>query len=261
MALKAGYIGTGGISGKHLKAMAAMKDKVEITALCDVFEESAKARADEFGGSVYTDYKKMLDAEDLDIAFICVPPDSHGEIEVDCAEKGLHMLVEKPVNLYMDDAIRANEAIKKAGVVTSVGYLAGYSNMDRALKNFLADKTIGMVVSERWGGVAGGLRPQHAKRDAGRATAPSLAHRPVLAGGRLCVGGILRGGLPAGAQTGASYGVECCDFLAHRFAGLGAGQQIWANWRGRRQPDCGSGDQPAVGNGHLVSLPGQVAQP
>ena len=156
MALKAGYIGTGGISGKHLKAMAAMKDKVEITALCDVFEESAKARADEFGGSVYTDYKKMLDAEDLDIAFVCVPPDSHGEIEVHCAEKGLHILVEKPVNLYLDDAIRANEAIKKAGVVTSVGYLAGYSNMDIALKNFLADKTIGMVVSERWGGVAGG---------------------------------------------------------------------------------------------------------
>ena len=155
MALKAGFIGTGGISGKHLNAMAAMEDKVEITALCDVFEEAAKARAEQFGGSVYTDYKKMLDDEDLDIAFICVPPDSHADIEVHCAEKGLHMLVEKPVNLYLEDAIKANEAIKKAGVVTSIGYLAGYSNQDRALRKFLADKTIGMIVSERWGGVAG----------------------------------------------------------------------------------------------------------
>jgi len=155
MALKAGYIGTGGISRKHLNAMSEMKDKVEITALCDVNEDAAKARAEQFGGKVYTDYRKMLDDEDLDIAFICVPPHVHGEIEVHCAEKGLHMLVEKPVNLYLEDAIRANEAIKKAGVITSVGYLAGYSNMDKALRSFLADKTIGMIVSERWGGVAG----------------------------------------------------------------------------------------------------------
>jgi predicted dehydrogenase len=155
MALKAGYIGTGGISGKHLRAMAEMKDKVEIAALCDVNEDAAKARAEEYGGKVYTDYRKMLDDEDLDIAFICVPPDSHGDIEVRCAEKGLHMLVEKPVNLYLEDAIKANEAIKKADVVTSVGYLAGYNNIDRAIKKFLADKTIGMIVSERWGGVPG----------------------------------------------------------------------------------------------------------
>lgn len=153
--LKAGFIGTGGISQKHLSAMAEMKDKVEIAALCDAREEAAKARAATYGGKVYTDYKKMLDDEDLNVVFICVPPDSHKDMEILAAQKGLHMLVEKPVNLYMDDAIRANEAIKKAGVVTCVGYTAGYSNVDQAIKKFLADKKIGMVSSERWGGVAG----------------------------------------------------------------------------------------------------------
>ena len=153
--LKAGFIGTGGISQKYLSAMAEMKDKVEIAALCDAREEAAKARAATYGGKVYTDYKKMLDDEDLNVVFICVPPDSHKDMEILAAQKGLHMLVEKPVNLYMDDAIRANEAIKKAGVVTCVGYTAGYSNVDQAIKKFLADKKIGMVSSERWGGVAG----------------------------------------------------------------------------------------------------------
>ena len=43
MTLKAGFIGTGGISQKHLSAMAEMKDKVEITALCDAREEAAKS--------------------------------------------------------------------------------------------------------------------------------------------------------------------------------------------------------------------------
>jgi len=155
MTLKAGFIGTGGISEKHLNAMAEMKDKVEITALCDVREEAAKARAEQFGGKVYTNYRKMLDGEDLDIIFICVPPDSHGDMEVLAAQKGIHILVEKPVDLYLENAIRANEAIKKAGVVTCVGYTAGYSNVDQAVKKFLADKTIGMVSAERWGGVAG----------------------------------------------------------------------------------------------------------
>lgn len=156
MTLKAGFIGTGGISRKHLTAMSEMKDKVEITALCDVNEEAAKARAEQFGGkAIYTDYKKMLGDEALDVVFICVPPDSHRDMEVLAAQKGLHMLVEKPVDLYLENAIRANEAIKKAGVVTCVGYTAGYSNADQAVKKFLADKKIGMVAAERWGGVAG----------------------------------------------------------------------------------------------------------
>ncbi len=155
MTLKAGFIGTGGISGKHLNAMAEMKDKVSINALCDVREEAARARSREFGGEVYTDYRKMLDDEELDIVFICVPPDSHADIEVRAAEKGLHMLVEKPVDLYLENAIRANEAIGNANLVTCVGYTAGYSNADQAIKDFLADRKIGMVAAQRWGGVAG----------------------------------------------------------------------------------------------------------
>ena len=130
--------------------MAEMKDKVEITALCDVFEASAKAKAEQFGGKVYTDYKKMLDDEDLNVVFICVPPNAHADMEILVAQKGLHILVEKPVNLYLEDAIKANEAIKKAGVVSCVGYMAGYSNVDQAIKKFLSDKTIGMVAAERW---------------------------------------------------------------------------------------------------------------
>jgi predicted dehydrogenase len=179
MTLKAGFIGTGGISRKHLTAMSEMKDKVEISALCDVREEAAKARAEQFGGRVYTDHKKMLDDEDLDIVFICVPPDAHGDIEVLVAQKGLHMLVEKPVNLYMEDAIRANEAIKKAGIVTCVGYTAGYSNADQAIKKFLADRKVGMVSAERWGGVAGDEKSLVASYGAIRWNASRTGNAPV----------------------------------------------------------------------------------
>jgi len=132
-----------------------MKDKGEIAAPCDVYEEAVRRRAEEYGGKVYTDYRKMLDEENLDVLFICVPPNAHADMEVRAAEKKLHTLVEKPVNLYLEDAIRANEAFKKAGVITCVGYTAGYSNVDQAIRKFLSDKTIGMVAAERWGGVPG----------------------------------------------------------------------------------------------------------
>ena len=156
MTLKAGFIGTGWISKKHLTAMAKMKDKVEITALCDINEEAAKERAKEFGGKIYTDYKKMMDDEELDIAVICLPPHVHEDMEFRVAERGLHMLVEKPIDLYLESAIKANEAIKKADIVTCVGYTAGYSNMDKAIKKFLDGRTIGMVAVDRWGGIAWG---------------------------------------------------------------------------------------------------------
>ena len=140
--VRVGLIGSQFVSGIHAESLKYVPD-AEIFAVASPTEEHVRTFAQEHDiPNYFTDYKKMLDEAELDMVFICVPPSAHADMEVLVAERGLHMLVEKPVNLYLDDAIRAHEAIKKAGVVTSVGYLAGYSNMDRALRKFVADKTI-----------------------------------------------------------------------------------------------------------------------
>lgn len=168
MSVKIGFIGTGGIANSHLNGLSKIQD-VSIVALTDSIEGRAQQTAEnwkqkkkeegltfEIIGTPYTDYREMYSKENLDGVYVCLPPDAHGNVEIDAAKAGLHLFVEKPVNLYIEKGIEASEAIDKAGVITSVGYQSRYSNNADAAKKFLADKTIGMVVAEEFSGVAGG---------------------------------------------------------------------------------------------------------
>lgn len=153
--VKVGFVGTGGIaSHNHLPALSKIEG-VQIQALCDVVESRAKAAADKFGGKIYTDYRKMLSEEDLDALYVCVPPFAHQDAEIIAAQKKVHLFVEKPVVLNLDKGVEISEAIKKSGVISSVGYGSRYSAAADAVRSFLKDRAIGMVACDRWGGVAG----------------------------------------------------------------------------------------------------------
>jgi len=92
MAVKVGFIGTGGIAGAHLSNLKNFDD-VEFVAMCDVSEDRAKSRANEFGGKAFTDYKEMFDKIDMDALYICTPPFAHGEQERIACEKGIAMFI------------------------------------------------------------------------------------------------------------------------------------------------------------------------
>lgn len=147
--VRIGFIGSGGIARSHMKRLKEIEN-AEVVALMDVAEDMAKSAAKEFGGNVYTDHKKMLDSEKLDAVYVCVPPFAHGTIEVDVAEAGCHVFVEKPVTMHMDVGLRAKEAIEKAGVISGVGYSMRYSASSAVLKEFLEDKQVAAVRVDRW---------------------------------------------------------------------------------------------------------------
>lgn len=154
MAIKVGFIGAGGRARSHMKALAAIED-VELAAICDVNEGTASEATAEYGGNVYTDHHAMFDAESLDALYVVVPTFAHFDAETAAAERGIHLFLEKPVAPSMEKAIEINEAIKKAGVLSSVGYQLRYFGAVQQARGYLADKTVGMVVSHRWGGLPG----------------------------------------------------------------------------------------------------------
>jgi len=157
--VRVGFIGTGGIATEaHLPALKEIEG-VEIVALCDTRKERADAAAQQFGGRAYADHREMLDREDVDALFVCLPPDAHTDAELIAASRGAHLFIEKPIVLTMDKGVEIAEAIKKADVISCVGYQLRYFPVADAARSFLADKTIGMVVGNRWGGIPGG--PDH----------------------------------------------------------------------------------------------------
>ncbi|MEM2936001.1 MAG: Gfo/Idh/MocA family oxidoreductase [Candidatus Bathyarchaeia archaeon] len=119
--LKIGVIGCGGIAGAHATRLSTLKE-VKLTAFSDIDEKRAKDFANKYGGNVYTDWQKMLEKEELDIVYICLPPFAHTDEVMVAAERGIHIFIEKPIALNMDLAKRMVEAVEKHGVKSQVGY-------------------------------------------------------------------------------------------------------------------------------------------
>ena len=142
--VKLGFVGTGGIARHHLEQLAKLEG-VQIGAVCDVVEERARESAAAFGGTVYTDYVRMLEDTKLDGLYVCVPPAMHRS-----REDGA-----KPVCLDLEEGIKVRDAIARAGVMSSVGYGSRYSAAAEATRRFCAGRTVGMVACDRWGGVPG----------------------------------------------------------------------------------------------------------
>jgi len=152
--LQVGFVGAGGIARHHISKLVEIPE-CKIVALCDIDAARVKDVADPLGAVVYTDTQKMLDEAKLDALFVCVPPFAHGDVEVRAAEKGIHLFVEKPVNLYVPDALKAWAAIKKAGVLTQTGYSLRYLPTAVQLKKLLENVPVGSAHVTRWGGLPG----------------------------------------------------------------------------------------------------------
>lgn len=107
--MKYALIGCGRIATNHIKA--ALNNRLEIAAVCDVKPEAMEALLAKHGleteSSVarYTDYKKMLDENpEIELVAIATESGNHAEIALYCIDLGKNIIVEKPMAMSMKDA-------------------------------------------------------------------------------------------------------------------------------------------------------------
>jgi len=116
--LRYAIIGCGRISPNHI--MAVKENNLNITALCDLIPANMADKIVKCGlpNSIkqYTDYKQMLEEEDLDLIAIATESGKHAAIALDCIEKGIHVIIEKPIALSLEDADAIIATAEKKGV-------------------------------------------------------------------------------------------------------------------------------------------------
>ncbi|MCK5234869.1 MAG: Gfo/Idh/MocA family oxidoreductase, partial [Candidatus Aenigmarchaeota archaeon] len=96
-------IGTGAM-GKHHVRIYSEQENVNLVAISDLDEKNGKLLAEKHSCNFYTDFKEMLDKEDIDAVSIVVPTTYHKTVAVYCAEKKKHILLEKPISDNIADA-------------------------------------------------------------------------------------------------------------------------------------------------------------
>ena len=94
-----------------------------LKAVCFRNETKLKAFAEQWGyESIETDWRKIIERDDIDAVDICTPNDTHAEIAIAAAKAGKMILCEKPLARDLVESTGMVEAIEKAGVKNSVWY-------------------------------------------------------------------------------------------------------------------------------------------
>lgn len=121
MSLRVGLLGPGGIGARHAKAVQALRDEMELVAVCGRDATKTDAFAQAHGGFPYTDFDRMLGEARLDLLIVALPPFAHtGQVEA-AAAAGVNLLVEKPIALSNE---RANAMVAaSADVVATCGFM------------------------------------------------------------------------------------------------------------------------------------------
>lgn len=122
--LKVGIIGCGVIFDLNVLGYLNNID-VEITCLCNRTVEKAEEKIEKFelnkDITVYSDYKKMLDNESLDIVEILLPHHLHAEAVIYAASKGIKGIsVQKPMALSLNEADAMIKACNESGSILSI---------------------------------------------------------------------------------------------------------------------------------------------
>ena len=148
--IRVGIIGLGQRGLQHLKALWQLQGEelVKIAALIDVFEDNlAEAKIqryiDEFridGIHISTDFGETLAGLSLDAIYFALPPGVHNGEILQAANAGVHIFAEKPMSLYLNEAMEMERAIQGNGVISTAGFQQRYDARYEAVHDFLADK-------------------------------------------------------------------------------------------------------------------------
>ena len=140
--LKIAFIGVGGIAGNYRRSLKQLQHPV--AAVCDINADRAASIAAEENATAYTDHQEMLQAENPDVVFTCIPPGAHTTQVADAAKSGAAVFVAKPVAQDLETATNARDAITEAGVINQVGYMARYSDITDKAKELVGTRQLAM---------------------------------------------------------------------------------------------------------------------
>jgi predicted dehydrogenase len=142
-ALRVAVIGTGWIAGDHLAALGG-RDDVAIAAVCDLDEKRAYDAAPS-GATVYTDWRELLDCEELDALWVCTPPRAHREPAVAALERGIPLYLEKPIARDLEDGSAIAGAAEASDAPCAIGYQWHALELLDDVRAALAGQVVGLL--------------------------------------------------------------------------------------------------------------------
>lgn len=139
-----GLIGTGNIAGTH--ARAAQAAGLTVAAVLGRTETQARRFCDECGGAPYDTPEAFFAHRPLDAVAITTPSGLHARFGIDAAGAGLHVLVEKPIDISVERADALIAAADRAGVTLAVCFQDRFAPDLCRVKDLIAGGALGRLL-------------------------------------------------------------------------------------------------------------------
>ena len=152
--VRVGIIGTGWIAEAHIEAYKKMPD-VEIVAGADLIPGKAEAffkKNGVEGVKCFKDHKDMIDNIELDAVSVCTYNRTHAECAIYALNHGLHVLLEKPMCVTIEEAVEIRKAEKASGKVLSIGFQPRFDPNMQMIKKIVESGELGKVYYIQTGG-------------------------------------------------------------------------------------------------------------
>lgn len=145
--LKVAIIGLGHLHPRGYMTLFANCPKTEVVAAFDEDEVLLNSFCKDFGVEGYTDLVELLDSEEIDIGAVFLPHCDCADAATKCADRGIHLLVEKPIARTVDEVRVIAEAVKRNKVKITTGYCWRYHPVVKAMKDCIEQGLIGSIVT------------------------------------------------------------------------------------------------------------------
>ena len=142
--IRVAVAGCGVMGRNHLRVLSDLRE-TELAAVSDQDSNAMAAASEKYGVPGFLSWREMLAEEQLDALVVAVPTRSHCEVGVAALERGLHVLVEKPIAYTLEEGRALVEAARRAGKLLAVGHVERFNPAVRELRRRVAEGELGRV--------------------------------------------------------------------------------------------------------------------
>ena len=138
-----GIMGLG--RGRKAAEQIVEAEGATLACVCDLQEDKAKEKAEEFECEWTTDYQEMFARDDIDVLGVYTPSGTHCDYAIEAIQAGKHAFVTKPMDILVEKCDAVIDAAKEAGKILAVDFGNRFSVENQRLKAAISQGVIGKV--------------------------------------------------------------------------------------------------------------------
>jgi UDP-N-acetylglucosamine 3-dehydrogenase len=147
--LRIGVIGVGVMGSNHARVLSELPG-VKLVGVVDPDSKQRNRVAHTLGCAAFADLEGLV-AQGVDAVTIAAPTHLHREIALECAKRGIHMMVEKPVASTIEEGRAIVAAAHRAGITLMAGHVERFNPAVQSLKKAIKDENILSIAITRVG--------------------------------------------------------------------------------------------------------------